>query len=252
MIRPLSALPQAPLLFLIVAFFAAPGCGGSAENSNTGDGDSNGDGDGDGVCDGFENDSVRHLEIEIRNERSDAIYIGPRESTCGTRPPFEVENASGSLLETNLNSCMPLCEDYMSGQNLGCPPVCLYPEVITISPGDSHLAVWDTRHGVPLELPAECNAADDVDMQCSAARAIDPGTFTFLAHAGTTLSCDTPCDDCGPNGAACPGQLVVQGEELSAESTVDLDASYGIVPVPRGEGAPVPGATNGVVLVFRE
>lgn len=82
------------------------------------------------------------------------------------------------------------------------------------------------------------------------ARAIDPGTFTFLAHAGTTLTC--ACDDCGPNGDACPGQLPVGGEELSAESTVNLDASYGIEEVSGDSDAPTPGPINGVVLIFTE
>lgn len=220
------------------------GDGDSEDGDNTGDGDAVEDRDGDS-CNGFDDDAPGHLDILIRNERSETIYLGPREPTCGTLPLFSVSNAQGEELSAHAGPCATSCENLVDGLVLGCGAICLYPEVKSIEPGEALSVAWDTRMFLPASPPQECLESASAGVTCLQAQRIEPGTFVFGASAGTEWICDPGIfPDCY--------DPLVGGETLTAETVVQLDASYGIDEKSDGSNAdPAPGAILGVEIVFK-
>jgi hypothetical protein len=88
------------------------------------------------------------------------------------------------------------------------------------------------------QLPRACVVAPLGRADCVKATLIEPGTFTFSAMAGKTLSCsaDTPCSFCADTHVGgCRTSGSIEGTILTASSSVVLDDRYGVYP--RGEGA---------------
>jgi len=71
--------------------------------------------------------------------------------------------------------------------------------------------------------------------QCMQFKKVEPGTYLFAAQAGTLLDCSSttfnaecgPCEPVEAGGCATDGG-VVGGDVLRAETTLKLDASYGV------------------------
>lgn len=170
--------------------------------------------------------------------------------TCRVEPLFHVNDGSGEpLLE--FSSCRNSCEDAIDGDAQGCPALCAYPGAITLEPGEGTNTIWSGVYRVDLELPADCAPAETSPRTCDRAEQIEPGPFTFFSRAGTSLDCSQTIQTCGacePNGVGgcTTGAALIAGSMLDAETSVTLDASYG-VGGPSGGGPTLP-----VELVFTE
>jgi hypothetical protein len=91
-------------------------------------------------------------------------------------------------------------------------------------------------------LPQQCIADFDY-AQCSQAKQIQPGTFTFSARAGSSLDCSATsgtCNTCMPTGEGGCTTLdgLISGEMHNATATVFLDSSYGVFGGPYPAPAP--------------
>jgi hypothetical protein len=170
--------------------------------------------------------------------------------TCRVEQLFHVNDGSGEpLLE--LSSCRNSCEDAIDGKDQGCPAICAYPQAITLEPGEGTNTTWSGLYRVDLELPADCTLGGTGSRTCDRAEQIEPGPFTFLSRAGTSIDCSQTIQTCGacePNGAGgcSTSAALIAGSMLDAETAVTLDASYGV-------GGPSGGGpTRSVELVFTE
>jgi hypothetical protein len=83
-----------------------------------------------------------------------------------------------------------------------------------------------------------------------------PGRFTFVAQAGTELDClqtTGTCAECMAQGeGGCSTSATIGGMLLTAETTVDLDASYGVGGSDVPDGVTGIGATLPVEIVFED
>jgi hypothetical protein len=180
-----------------------------------------------------------------------------------------VADAGGERLP-ELGDCRSSCEQVMThGPIGGCPAICRFPSVVTLAPGESTIEVWSGLYNETRTLPEACVDTDlaKQNLSCSQARQIQPGTFTFMAQAGTELDCmqttGTACGTCMPDGkggCVTAGGLI-SGELLAAETTVDLGPGYGVYdsaarpanPDPgSGAGAAPGGMIASVNIVFRD
>ncbi|MBN2193613.1 MAG: hypothetical protein JW751_12420 [Polyangiaceae bacterium] len=226
---------------------------GGAENGGAatgGTGSSTGGAAG-GECSAYEDAAGWSIEVVIRNESSQTIYLGQPEVTCTIAPLFEVTDASGALVPP-VPDCGNPCGEMMRGGAGGCPLLCLFPQTVTLEPHESTRVVWDGLYGVDVELPEQCTpAGETAPFACDRAEEIHPGTFTFKVEAGMSLECAdefVECDTCTPSesGGCITNAALIAGAKLSADTTVMLDPSYG-VGGGRGGGAVAP-----VEIFFRD
>ncbi len=238
--------------------------GGSGDQQGTGGQEGTGGGSGD-VCASFDDAAPSNLDVLILNRRSTPIFLSSREFTCGDGPLFSLADQAGTPVPWFRDGCSSTCAGLRDQGFTACPTICLSSSVFEIAPGGAHFIAWDTLVLEQLVLPAECvthGYGPEEDTECVQPRRIQPGTFTFGAQAGTQVDCsDSFSPDCGTcsdgsaDGCVYSGGRVA-GEELVAEVTVDLDASYGIVAEDQmqGDAAPSPGsgAIYGIEIVFTD
>jgi hypothetical protein len=214
-------------------------------------GESSSDGSDRADCSGFDDDPAWSVAVSLRNETNRAIYLGQTMVTCGVEQLFHVSDAAGAPLP-EFSSCRQSCENVMQSGGKGCPSICAYPSAITLEPGEATNTLWSGLYRVDLEIPGECTPLQKIaTVTCDRAEQIEPGAFTFVSQAGTSVDCSQTlgtCGDCVPNGngGCTTGAALIAGTLLGAETTVMLDASYGVGD-PSGGGPTLP-----VEIVFRE
>lgn len=217
------------------------------------------------ACSARDDDAGALVQVAILNKTTAPLYIGQQMVTCGLAPLFQVADARGGVLSP-LGSCRTACSTLRKQGAAGCPAICLFPTSVALQPGEIDQTTWDGLYQVPATLPAACvpfDAGEDT-VSCDQAKRIQPGSFKFSAQAGTALDCSQTtgadnCSQCMSNangGCSTPGSLI-GGKILTAETTVALDASYGVYATPSagpspgaGDTAPVGGLT--VQLVFTD
>ncbi|HTM43383.1 MAG TPA: hypothetical protein VL137_00435 [Polyangiaceae bacterium] len=224
---PLTSRISLYSLVILVAGFVA-GCDGDGPKAPADSGAPTADGGS--QCSMFEDDQALTINVTITNNTSAAIYLGQQEGTCGATSLFHVDNAAGRTLR-QLPFCRNPCEAAMRGQPYGCPALCQLANTITLQPGESTKPTWDGLYSVNSALAQACSPSGQ-SVVCDRAEQIQPGTFTFVAQAGTELNCAgaLDCNQCtviSAGGCSTPGALT-SGMTLTAQQTVDLDATYGV------------------------
>lgn len=229
------------------------GSGGGTGGSSAAGGSSGsmGSGGSGADCSQYEDAPTWSLMVQITNQTGAPLHLGQRELSCGAPRLFDVFE-QGVLL-ADFPMCRQPCEAVMRDGPLGCPAFCAYPSTITLKPGEATQVEWSGQYAVDVALPDQClpQGGNSGISACDRAARIEPGIFTFAATAGTSLDCSQTsgtCEACAPNGrGGCMTQgALVGGEEISAEVTVELDASYGVGDVVGG------GAIRNVEIVFEE
>jgi hypothetical protein len=129
--------------------------------------------------------------------------------------------------------------------------------VTKLDAGERMAIPWSGLYRFEAQLPSACNASRFTGggaVSCDVARRVEPGSYTFYAHAGSGYSCNEHSNGCG---ACVPGatggctvlDAIVTGPENTAQLPVDLDPGYGIsgsAGSSNMSGAPLP-----IELVFR-
>jgi hypothetical protein len=174
------------------------------------------------------------VAVLIRNQTSETLHLGAQQVDCSTPPLFHVQDAATGNDLAEFGACRSPCDLVMQGGPVGCPALCALPSAVTLQPGEGTSVVWSGLYPVQHTLPDECLPAGETQpLQCDRATQISAGAFTFTAQAGTELDCSQgpgPCGQCMPTGAGgcTTGAAVIAGTLRTAETTVDLDASYGV------------------------
>jgi hypothetical protein len=214
--------------------------GGGASGGRSSAGASAGGAGGVVACGQFKDQAPQSARVLIANDTSDPIYIGPREQTCGPQPLYEVRDASNANLPAP-GSCDSPCQGWLAGNPVGgCPTICFPSEVTQLAAGDVLSLPWAGLYQLEAELPNACNAAQQLggSVTCTVDKRIEPGSYTFYAHAGSGYRCDDTaygntgygCGECVPSttGGCVLHGAIVTGAETSAQLTVQLDPGYGI------------------------
>jgi hypothetical protein len=244
--------------------------GGDKPEGGTGQGGTARGGMGQGgsagsTCESFDDQPGSQVAVEIYNKTSAAIHVGQDMFNCGVEPPFKVVDESGAGVGAG-GDCRATCQALRTSGPVGCPAICAYPNALTLQPGEVFYTLWDARFTAEVKLPEECLPDPGYGYTCLQARAIQPGTFTFSAKAGSSLDCSSSpgCQPCTPtgNGGCTTSGALVGGERIEASARVLLDGSYGIygsqpAPAPAPDypgngGADAPIAYRAVQIVFSE
>lgn len=178
-------------------------------------------------CSSYVDDPGWSLLIEIKNDSSQPLFLGPQETGCSVAPLFQVEDGSRTLLP-GLGACPRSCQDVIDGSALECTLACPSPTTITLAPGQSVRLPWDGRFASPQTLPSAClRGASGGNTTCVNARRVEAGAYTFSAQAGTVRRCiDTAaactCAQASSGGCATPGSLVA-GTIITTELFTKLE-----------------------------
>jgi hypothetical protein len=198
------------------------------------------------ACSSYSDDATWSLRVTIKNEMTQALYLGQQEMGCPLERLFQVEDGARQVLPA-LDACHSSCETMMKTGATSCPAACATPATITLEPGQTLQVPWDGRFGVDFTLPQQCLVgAPPSSLACVRAKRIEASLFTFSARAGTRRTCLEPSGNCTcmPNptgGCSAPGSLIA-GTIITTELILKLE--------------PGETATNGdppyIGLVFRD
>jgi hypothetical protein len=192
------------------------GTGGSTGGSAASTGGSSTAGSGSVTpvnCEDLKDDKGWQLMIEIKNEMSQTLYLGPQEMNCEARELFQVEDGARRALPA-LAACRSSCQNAMTGMSVSCPLACPIPTTVTLESGQSVRVPWDGRFAVPQPLPQQCVTGTAAPpAECVSAQQVEAGVFTFSVQAGTTRRCLDPSGtcSCGPSaigGCSTPTSLI--------------------------------------------
>jgi len=209
------------------------------------------------VCSEFTEQTPQPVTVKIRNDTGVPVYMGSRMQTCTSEALYGVLDASGTTLP-NSGICSTPCQGFLDGNPIGgCVGLCLAPEVTRLNPGETLVTQWSGLYAVADQLPHECDASvssGEGPVSCVVDRRIEPGSYTFVAEAGSDFTCDGSVADCptckpGTDGCTLRG-ATVSGSNFTAVMPVDLDAQYGIYGSHFG-GPFGDGQVSSVELVFR-
>lgn len=231
--------------------------GGSAGAAGSPDGGGTSSGGATSECSMFEDDHGWAVAVSIINRSTRTIHVGQQEVTCSQAPLFQVADRMGDVL-ADFGSCRAACEAVMDDGTLGCPAICAFPSAVTLQPDEGTNLIWNGMYRQETSLPQGCFPTDRpvANSMCDRAVQIAPGRFTFTAQAGTELDClqtTGSCLECmaqGDGGCSTPATIV--GTLLSAQVTVELDASYGVGGGDQPDGVTGIGSTVPVEIVFTD
>lgn len=228
---------------------------GGTASAGTGQGGSAGS-----TCESFDDQPGYFVGVMVINKTSAPIHLGQDMVNCGISPLFEVHNASGQPLPPP-GSCRSTCKDSRTNGPVGCPAICAYPSSVALQPGEVLYTSYSGLYEVQATLPQQCVDPDFGVAQCSQARQIQPGSFTFSARAGSSIDCSQTsgtamCNGCmatGEGGCTTPGSLI-SGKMHTATATVFLDSSYGVyggypAPAPAFPGDPDGDSSSGAIAL---
>jgi hypothetical protein len=246
---------------------AGTSSGGSInKGGTTGKGGSGSAGAGQGgaagaSCESFNDQPGYFVSVAIINKTAAPIHLGQNMVTCGVSPLFDVKDAGGVPLPS-LGDCRSSCQQVRSNGPVGCPAACAFPSVVTLQPGEIIYTSYDGLYEFQTTLPDACVNPMFGDNQCSQARQIQPGTFTFSSRAGSNLDCSqttgtgrcSACTPTGSGGCTTPASLI-SGKIHNATTTVVLDASYGVfggypAPAPAFPGEPDGDSSDGAIALL--
>lgn len=209
-------------------------------------------------CAQFNEEKPRSVSVLIRNDTASTINVGQVMQSCSDAPLFELRDGSGQRLDAP-GFCRVPCESQMSDNpSAGCPAICIGPTALTLQPGESHTVMWESLFQVQTQLPKGCYPnhpdRDQPSLACDRAQRVPPGSYVFTASAGTALECssgDPACSPCTPSaqGGCTTRQAWAGGNITVAETSVDLDASYGLSDA---DDPGADGALNVVEIVFKD
>ena len=232
--------------------------GGTASAGTGGTGGTGQGGSAGSTCESFDDEPGYFVGVVIINATSAPIYLGQDMVNCGISPLFDVQNASGVPLPPP-GGCRSTCKDSRTNGPVGCPAICAFPSSTALQPGQMLYTSYSGLYEVQTPLPQQCVDPDFGAAQCSQAKQIQPGTFTFSARAGSSIDCSQTsgmCSSCtasGEGGCTTPGSLI-SGEMHSATTTVLLDSSYGVfggypAPAPAFPGDPDGDSSSGAIAL---
>jgi hypothetical protein len=187
------------------------------------------------------------VSVRLVNGTGGPIFLGSQTPGCGLAPLFEVEQSDGRRL-TPFGYCETTCQQILSGQISGCPPIpCPISSVIQLEPGEGRVQPWVATYTELVKLPPVCVARVGAD-ECERVQDVKPGAYVFTAQAASGIQCaapQAPCDLCtrDSNGGCAISNAVLAGPLRQAVTDVVLDGSYGI-------GAPGNAMTREVVVTF--
>lgn len=174
------------------------------------------------------------VPVRIINQTSKTIYFGDEVMDCSfnTDLPFQVADQAGSVL-AQASPCRTSCAALRNGDVGGCPDSCSPSLVIALKPGEEVATTWSGLFAEQATMPSEC-VPEGSDLECTRARHVQPGAFTFSAQAGLAMDCSqTAGEACGTCTAEIAGgcwmfNAVISGERITATTEVTLDAGYGV------------------------
>jgi hypothetical protein len=178
-------------------------------------------------CSSYMDETGYSLIVQIKNERSEAIYVGRKDPGCDVERLFDVRDGAQQILP-GLEGCHSTCQQLMQSGPVVCPQACAAPSTIELKPGETLKVPWDGRFAQPETLPAQCAAAAAPGGgSCVQAAKIEPSLFTFSAQAGTVRQClaGTAGCTCTPNpngGCTSPGSSI-GGTIITTEYLVKLE-----------------------------
>jgi hypothetical protein len=207
-----------------------------------------------GKCAAFDDEASWSMLIRFTNKTKRTIHLGPSSVTCSVEPLFQLADATGTVLPP-LGWCDRSCWEVMTRGHGGCADdVCYASVTISLAPGQAFELPWDGLYGSPTTLLASCLRADpQASPECTRARHVLDGLYTFLAEAGSTVDCSQTIGTCGPcspnaEGGCTTGAALIGGEIISAKLQVELDPGFGIGRSgSQGDWTPLP-----IELVFEE
>jgi hypothetical protein len=192
------------------------------------------------ACSTFMDDSnAWSLEVQIKNERKEAIYLGQDTATCDAQRLFQVEDGARQVLPS-LDGCHVSCQALMQTGPVSCPSTCNTPSTITLNPGQTIKVPWDGRYGIAQSLPQQClgSTAQGIT-SCMQAQRIEASVFTFSARAGTTHSClaSGGCSCAADQYGSCTtASSLITGTIITTEMLIKLE----------------PGMAPYIALVFKD
>jgi hypothetical protein len=196
-------------------------------------------------CSSYMDASAWSLIVQIKNERSQPLYLGQDSASCEAQRMFQVEDGSRAVLQS-LDGCHSSCQALMQSGPVACPATCASPSTITLDPGQTIKIPWDGRYGVAQSLPQQClGTLAQSAASCVQAQHIEASVFTFSARAGTSRSClATGGCACATNeyGGCTTASSLITGTIITTEYLVKLEP---------GELSPG-GEPPYIGLVFRE
>jgi hypothetical protein len=219
------------------------GKGGTSGKAGSGSAGTGQGGSAGASCESLDDQPGYFVSVAIMNKTAAPIHLGQDMVTCGVSPLFDVKDGSGVPLPS-LGDCRSSCQKVRTQGPVGCPAACAFPSAVTLQPGEVIYTSYDGLYEVQTTLPDACVNPMFGDNQCSQARQIQPGTFTFSSRAGSTIDCSqttgtgmcSACMPTGEGGCSTPGSLI-SGKMHQATTTVVLDSSYGVF---GGYPAPAP------------
>lgn len=203
-------------------------------------------------CDpsGLEDETSNGVELRVINGTKRTIYLGSETPGCDV-PLIQVENGRGEAL-AGAGFCTVTCEQLLSGNIGGCPPVlCPASSVLILTPGQSTVMVWSALYAEEVSVPPACQSKT-LGNACPRVTRAKPGNYVFLMQAGSAFQCTSPgamsCDFCQPvgNGGCSSYPATITGPILHAQAKVYIDASYGL------GGSSTDGVTRQVEITFTD
>lgn len=194
-------------------------------------------------CEGFADEDQLSIEVVINNETSQTIYVAAPLGSCAAPEFFDVLDSDDKSLHTS-TMCRNSCARLRSTDVPYCEPLCDGDRALTLESGASLRTTWNGTTDVRVTLPRSCRAAGLGETTCSRLERFSAGSYTFVAQAGTELTCPHVaggCSECIPtDDGTCQSELAkTTGTALSAQRALDLDPEAGLPDQP-------------IELVFRE
>jgi len=180
------------------------------------------------ACETYVDSGTWSLLVQIKNERTEPVYLGQDTASCDVQRVFQVEDGARAVLPS-LDGCHSSCQTLMQTGPVACPLACAAPSTITLQPGETLKVPWDGRFGVPQNLPQQClpSAQQGASTSCIQAKRIEPSVFTFSARAGTKHQCLAAGGACtctpNQNGGCTTPSSLISGTIITTRYLVKLE-----------------------------
>jgi hypothetical protein len=178
-------------------------------------------------CSSYVDHGTWTLQVTIKNEMTQTLYLGQPDTSCEPQRLFKVEDGARTELPS-LDNCHTSCQAMMTTGPTTCPTVCGTPATVELAPGQQIQIPWDGRFGVDQTLPAQCLQPGAVaPASCVQAQRIEAEAFTFSAQAGTRRECLQPGGTCtctmNANGGCTSPGSTIGGTIYTSEYFVKLE-----------------------------
>ena len=215
------------------------------------------------ACVPFKDQPPEPVTVQIRNDTTSWIFLGPRTAACGNVPLFGVTTklvfASQVLAVDQYEpaTCRVACQGYFDGDGSdSCRGACAPQDVVRLGPGETVVSEWSGLADLDQYMPSECDAVSGskYGVGCKVATREPAGGYAFHVDAGTSAVCadgSTGCTECVPDtrgGCRISGAIVTE-YTLNGDAYFDLDARDGLTgPAGADNAGGVPVRTIEVVV----